>query len=78
MFKNDPFKKSMELTTQVTGGVCPVCTDETMFVSLNPAIFRCVSCGSDCKQHINGRTRYLPILSKSPEENSGQDTKVRG
>jgi len=77
MFKNDPFKKSMELTTQVTGGICPTCSDETMFVSLNPAVFRCISCGSDFKQHINGRIRYLPILSKLPEENSG-NTKIRG
>ena len=65
------------MTAQVTGGVCPTCTHETMLVSLTPEIYRCVNCGADCKQYINGRIRYLPVLSMSKEPNV-QAPKVGG
>ena len=59
-----PFKE-LDMTAQVTGGICPTCTHETMLVSLTPELFRCVNCGADCKQYINGKIRYLPALSIS-------------
>ena len=68
MFGKGPFGKALELATQVTGGVCPTCSYETMFVSLSPEIYRCINCGADCKQHINGSIRYLPAMTKFPEE----------
>ena len=61
---NGPFKE-LDMTAQVTGGICPTCTHETMLVSLTPELFRCVNCGADCKQYINGKIRYLPALSIS-------------
>ena len=61
---NGPFKE-LDIAAQVTGGVCPTCTHETMLVSLTPELFRCVNCGADCKQYINGKIRYLPALSIS-------------
>ena len=61
---NGPFKE-LDIAAQVTGGVCPTCTHETMLVSLTPELFRCVNCGADCKQYINGKIRYLPTLSIS-------------
>jgi len=68
MFGKGPFEKALELAAQVTGGVCPTCSYETMFVSLSPEIYRCINCGADCKQHINGSIRYLPAMTKFPEE----------
>ena len=47
MFGQGPFGKALDVAAQVTGGVCPTCTHETMFVSLSPEIFRCMNCGSD-------------------------------
>ena len=70
MFKHGPFGKALDIAAQVTGGVCPTCTHETMFVSLNPELFRCMNCGSDCKQHINGSIKYLPAITKLPEEST--------
>ena len=77
MFGQGPFGKALDVAAQVTGGVCPTCTHETMFVSLNPELFRCMNCGSDCKQHINGSIRYLPAITKLPEEGTdGNSPKV--
>jgi len=79
MLKYNPFGSALDIAAQVTGGVCPTCTHETMFVSLSPEIFRCMNCGSDCKQYINGHIRYLPMATKLPEEKKdGESTKVGG
>ena len=69
MFKQGPFGKALDVAAQVTGGVCPTCTYETMFVSLSPEIYRCMNCGADCKQYINGSIKYLPAFSKPAEIN---------
>ena len=79
MYKKGPFGKAIDLTTQLTNGVCPICDHEGLFVSINPEIFRCTTCGSDCKQYINGSIRYLPAISSLPEEKKdGETTKVGG
>ena len=77
MFGQGPFGKALDVAAQVTGGVCPTCTYETTFVSLNPEVYRCMNCGADCKQHINGSIKYLPAITKLPEESTnGDNTKV--
>ena len=53
----------LEMSAHVTSGVCPTCTEDSMFVSLSPEIFRCVTCGADCRQFINGRISYIPITT---------------
>ena len=79
MFGQGLFGKALKVAAQVTGGVCPTCTYETMFVSLSPELYRCMNCGSDCKQYINGSIRYLPAITKLPEEiKDGQDPKMGG
>ena len=67
MYGKGPFGKALDLSTQITHGVCPTCEHEGLFVSINPKIFRCTTCGSDCKQYINGSIRYLPAFSMPPE-----------
>ena len=79
MYTKSPFGKALDVAAQVTGGVCPTCTHETMFVSLSPEIYRCMNCGSDCKQYINGSIRYLPTTSNFLEESKdGKSPKVGG
>ena len=69
MYGKGPVGKALDLSTQITHGVCPTCEHEGLFVSINPKIFRCTTCGSDCKQYINGSIRYLPAFSMPPEAN---------
>ena len=69
MYRKGPFGKALDIAAQVTGGVCPTCTHETVFVSLSPEIYRCMNCGTDCKQYVNGSIKYLPAMTKFPEEN---------
>ena len=67
MYGKGPFGKAIDLETHLTSGVCPTCDHEGLFVSINPEIFRCTTCGSDCKQYINGSIRYLPAFSQPTE-----------
>ena len=79
MFGHGPFGKALDVAAEVTGGVCPTCAHETMFISLTPEVYRCVNCGSDCKQYINGSIRYLPAMrSPSKETKDVKSPKVGG
>ena len=55
--------RQLEMSAHVTSGICPTCSEASMFVSLSPEIFRCVTCGADCRQHINGKISYIPITT---------------
>jgi uncharacterized protein (DUF983 family) len=74
MYGQGPFGKALDISAQLTNGVCPVCNHEGLFVSITPELFRCTSCGSDCKQYINGSIRYLPAISRPPE--ASKDAKI--
>ena len=66
-FGKGPFGTKLHIAAQVTNGVCPTCAMEGVFVSLTPEIYRCITCGTDCRQYINGQIKYLPALTKFPE-----------
>ena len=53
----------MKITAEIVNGKCPTCDEFTMLVGLTPEVFRCMNCGSDFRQHINGKITYLPIMS---------------
>jgi hypothetical protein len=36
-----------------------------MLVSVASDYYRCVTCGTDLQQHINGKIVYLPVLPSS-------------
>ena len=56
------FKKTyIRLKPEITSGVCPHCEDMSSFVSIVNDNYRCMNCGFDVEQKINGVIRYLPI-----------------
>jgi len=44
-----------------------MCDEPTMLVSLTKDIYRCITCGSDLEQKINGKISYLPVTKISQE-----------
>jgi ribosomal protein S27E len=56
----------LDLNAEVVNGVCPTCTHPTLLVSITPDHFRCITCGTDLRQHINGKISYIPHVN-SPE-----------
>ena len=47
------------LTSQIVTGNCPECRSETLLVSFDPHIYRCVNCGYDLEQKVNGVIKYV-------------------
>ena len=54
----------MKIQAEIVNGKCPTCEEYTMLVSLTPEIFRCMTCGTDLEQHVNGKISYLPHITK--------------
>ena len=56
------FKKTfIKLKPEITSGICPYCEDRSSFVSIVNDNYRCMNCGFDVEQKINGVIKYLPI-----------------
>ena len=55
--------KNFKITAEIVNGVCPTCDEYTPLVGLTQQFYRCMNCGSDLEQHINGKISYLPILT---------------
>ena len=48
---------------EIVNGKCPTCTEYTMLVGVTSDYYRCMNCGADLQQHINGKISYLPHLT---------------
>ena len=46
--------------TEVVQGVCPSCKERTMLISLTKEVYRCITCGGDLRQYVNGKISYIP------------------
>ena len=53
----------MRLTAEIVNGKCPTCNEFTLLVGLSKELFRCMNCGADLQQHVNGKITYLPVLT---------------
>ena len=54
------FGKGFNLKAEVTNGECPLCETKTIFVSLYRNFYRCMNCGGDTEQKVNGVISYMP------------------
>ena len=57
-------------------GTCSECEEDTILVAIVSEFYRCTSCGSDNKQHINGSINYLK-LSEEDKEFLKKESKLR-
>jgi len=67
MSKNDLFAEIIRKAKMVDG-VCPHCTEHTLLISVVNDYFRCLNCGGDIEQKVNGKISYLPV-DLATEEN---------
>ena len=59
----DIFGNGFNLKAEVTNGQCPLCEAKSVFVSLYQNVYRCMGCGGDIEQKVNGVISYMPITS---------------
>ena len=76
------FGKGITFNTEVTNGTCPLCSTDTIFVSLHSHVYRCMNCGVDTEQKVNGVISFMPLtppggklpVMKVVEENGSDKT----
>ena len=61
-FGKSIFGRGFDIKAEVTNGDCPLCEAKTVFVSLYQNFYRCMSCGGDTEQKVNGVISYMPIV----------------
>ena len=65
--------KNLQLTqTEVVHGICPTCAENTMLISLTKEIYRCVTCGGDLRQYVNGKISYIPTTDMQEDNLNGE------
>ena len=57
----------MKITAEIVNGKCPTCDEFTMLVGLTTTMYRCMNCGTDLEQHVNGKISYLPHIIRSDD-----------
>jgi uncharacterized protein (DUF983 family) len=67
--ENNFFNIRMKITAEIVNGKCPTCEEFTMLVGLTKEMYRCMNCGADLQQHINGKITYLPHISRPADMN---------
>jgi uncharacterized protein (DUF983 family) len=61
--------KNIRWTAEIVNGQCPTCEELTLLVGLTKSFYRCMTCGADLEQHINGKISYLPVIYHLTELN---------
>ena len=54
-------RKFLKFRPEITPGVCPHCNEMSDFVSIVNDYYKCLTCGTNVEQKINGVIKYLPI-----------------
>tara|TARA_E500000331_G_C16694506_1_gene471139 strand:+ start:63 stop:278 length:216 start_codon:yes stop_codon:yes gene_type:complete len=51
--------------TEIVTGDCPECQCKSMLVKIYNNLYRCVSCGEDTEQKVNGVIKYMKVDNKT-------------
>jgi hypothetical protein len=58
----------LSLSTLVVQGVCQYWREITALVSIEENIYKCVTCGDEVEQYVNGVIKYLPTTKKGKKQ----------
>ena len=58
-------KRKLQFKTEIVTGTCGACNLNTLLVGIDSQFYRCMECGGDLEQHVNGKISYLPIMQLS-------------
>ena len=64
-------RKFLKFRPEIPPGVCPHCDMPTSFVSIVNDLYKCMTCGEEVQQKINGVIKYLPLGAEALEEEHG-------
>ena len=53
--------KKVKFETKIVHGKCEGCLLDTLLVCLDNTFYRCISCGEDLEQKVNGVIKYIKV-----------------
>tara|TARA_R110000868_G_scaffold6963_1_gene38450 strand:+ start:704 stop:937 length:234 start_codon:yes stop_codon:yes gene_type:complete len=56
---------------KMVDGICPHCTEHSLLIGIVSDLYRCLTCGGDIEQKINGKISYVPVELKEYDEIKG-------
>ena len=59
--------------TEIVTGVCGSCNLNTLLVGIDNVFFRCISCGQDLEQKVNGVIKYIKLDKHTDLRTHGKD-----
>ena len=55
---------NLQINAEIVNGNCPHCKHDTVLVSIwTNSLYRCMTCGFDVKQLVNGKISYIPHVT---------------
>ena len=63
-FEKSSVSSSLQIDAEIVNGTCPHCKHNTVLVSVwTNSVYRCMTCGFDVKQLVNGKISYIPHVT---------------
>jgi hypothetical protein len=66
-------KSPFQFQTEIVNGVCGACNLNTLMVGIDNKFYRCISCGEDLEQKVNGVIKYLKVNKLTDLASHGKD-----
>ena len=66
-------KSSFHFQTEIVTGTCDACKLHTLLVGIDGTFFRCISCGEDLEQKVNGVIKYLKVDKNTDLTTNGKE-----
>ena len=64
---------NFKFQTEIVNGVCGACNLNTLLVGIDNKLYRCISCGEDLEQKVNGVIKYIKVDKHTDLAAHGQD-----
>jgi len=66
-------KNLFRFQTEIVKGVCDSCRLNTLLVGIDNTFYRCISCGQDLEQKVNGVIKYIKLDKHMDLRPNGKD-----
>ena len=60
----------MKIQAEIVNGICPTCDEYTPLVGVTKQFYRCLTCGTDLEQKVNGVISYIPHLTRQSSQST--------
>ena len=65
-------KPKLQFKTEIVTGTCGACNLNTLLVGIDSKFYRCISCGEDLEQKVNGVIKYIKVDKKTDLATHGE------